>query len=105
MHEVKQNDVIRFGRIPFKITKLVLDVSQDKKSEKNAKEILKNEMLNSHRQMDSQNDSNYPLRIPTDNFEGGSPQQSPKQDVPESPFEDLGDLEENTKVEKSLQNI
>jgi hypothetical protein len=78
MYEVKQNDVIRFGRIPFKITKLVLDVSKDKKSEKTKKENLKNEMMNSHRNMETinANDSNYPLRVPSDNFEGGSPQNS-----------------------------
>lgn len=28
-HPVKLNDIIRFGRIPFKITKLVLDVTKD----------------------------------------------------------------------------
>lgn len=29
-HQVKLNDVIRFGRIPFKITKLVLDIDKEK---------------------------------------------------------------------------
>jgi hypothetical protein len=29
-HEVKVGDVVRFGRIPFKITKLVMDVEKSK---------------------------------------------------------------------------
>jgi hypothetical protein len=45
----------------------------DKKSDKIKKENLKNDMLNSHRQMETVNDSRYPLRLPSDNFEGGSP--------------------------------
>ena len=45
MSEVKLNDVIRFGRIPFKITKLVLDVKKDIKSQKNLKESLKTDLL------------------------------------------------------------
>lgn len=28
-HEIKQGDIVRFGRIPFKMTKLVLDVSKE----------------------------------------------------------------------------
>ena len=71
MYEVKQGDIVRFGRIPFKITKLVLDINLD--TEKVTKENLKNEMLISHRQIGSVNNSRYPLRLPSDNFEGGSP--------------------------------
>jgi hypothetical protein len=29
-HEVKVGDIVRFGRIPFKITKLVMDVEKSK---------------------------------------------------------------------------
>jgi hypothetical protein len=45
MHRVKLNDVMRFGRIPFKITKLVLDVKNDIKSQKNLKEALKTDLM------------------------------------------------------------
>ena len=37
--EVKEGDVIRFGRIPFKIAKLVLDTSQSNKSNTSILEI------------------------------------------------------------------
>ena len=52
-------------------------------------------MLNSHRQMESFNDSRNPLRLPSDNFEGGSPQQNqtPKSIQGDSPQRDMGSPE------------
>jgi hypothetical protein len=65
MCEVKLNDVIRFGRIPFKITKLVLDVKIDKTSQRNLKESMKTDFLTQQR-MDTVNESNYPLKFDTE---------------------------------------
>jgi len=39
-HEVGLGDTIRFGRIPFKITKLVLDVKRELEIEKREKEEI-----------------------------------------------------------------
>jgi hypothetical protein len=60
MCEVKLNDVIRFGRIPFKITKLVLDVNKDINKHKNLKENLKADLLTQQKN-ETVNDSSFPL--------------------------------------------
>ena len=39
-HEVSIGDVIRFGRIPFKVSKLVLDVQGEKRKERAEKESI-----------------------------------------------------------------
>ena len=39
-HEVTIGDVIRFGRIPFKVSKLVLDVQGEKRKERAEKETI-----------------------------------------------------------------
>ena len=71
MTEVKLNDVIRFGRIPFKIIKFVLDVKKDIKSQKNRKENMKTDFL-TQQKTETINDSNYPLHTMPEQLEGGS---------------------------------
>lgn len=46
-HIVGLNDIIRFGRIPFKITKIVLDIEKDQ--EKQWKQYEKEDQLHSPR--------------------------------------------------------
>lgn len=40
-HELQIGDVVRFGRIPFKITKMVLDLKKEKEMAKNEKDSIK----------------------------------------------------------------
>lgn len=56
-HQIYLDDVIRFGRIPFKVTKIVLDAKDELKSLKEHKK--KNMQLSTHSMVDlEQSDSN-----------------------------------------------
>jgi hypothetical protein len=73
---VSLGDTIRFGRIPFKIVKLVLDVKQEIKRSKNKKESLRMEMMHSQSFQREETDSKNPLR-PSEAFEGGTSSEQP----------------------------
>ena len=44
-HEVSVGDVVRFGRIPFKVTKLIADVDQSKKDTEEKENVLKRALI------------------------------------------------------------